>query len=267
MTLIVAVLCSDGAVIAADRQITHGSLGRQTIGQPGTKVEILDNNVLFALTGYTGLGQEFQDTIADHSSQFEQRKYAKIRELLKGKLITVVERAFATAMAAAPVIGQSAASMEAVCGAIFAAEFKDGLGVVEITPQANFDKLTDSNPFVCLGSGRQNADPFIAFLRSIYWPDRLPTVDEAITSTYWTIHFVSELGTSGVGLGVNVIVLEKEEDSFVTREVNDEKFLETNEFIEAARTTLAALPKGGITEPPDAASSAADEIPTLDDSQ
>ena len=168
MTLIIGILCSDGALIAADRQITLGSMGQMTVGQAGTKVEILDHNVLFALTGYTGLGQEFQDAVSEYSDQFNRRDYSKIRDLLKGKLTPIVERAFAVARAAAPVVGANAAHVEAICGAIFSGVFKDGLSVVEITPQANCDRLTKSNPFVCLGSGKQNADPFISFDRELY---------------------------------------------------------------------------------------------------
>ena len=114
--------------------------------------------------------------------------------------------------------------------------------------------------------GKQNADPFISFLRSIYWPDRLPTVSEAVTSAYWTVRFVSELGTSGVGLGINAIVLESGQDSTVARPVDDKKLLEIDEFIDAAKLALADMPKGGSAETTNTAPSAAEEIPTLEES-
>jgi 20S proteasome alpha/beta subunit len=59
MTLLVGILCSDGAVIAADRQTTHGSLGRQTVGQTTVKVTPIKAKVLLASSGHRGLGQQF----------------------------------------------------------------------------------------------------------------------------------------------------------------------------------------------------------------
>jgi hypothetical protein len=44
MTLLVGVLCSNGAVIAADRQAMHGAMGQMTVGQAVTKVRIIGSN-------------------------------------------------------------------------------------------------------------------------------------------------------------------------------------------------------------------------------
>lgn len=132
MTLVVAVLCQDGAVIAADRQVTHAALGRKTVGQPGTKVEIIDNKIAFASYGPISLGQEFQDAIGSVRDQFARRDYAAMRDIMKKKIKGIVDAAFETATKAAPVIGHQAAAMDAVCGAVFAAEFRNGLRLVEI---------------------------------------------------------------------------------------------------------------------------------------
>jgi 20S proteasome alpha/beta subunit len=58
VTLLVGVLCSAGAVIAADRQATHGAMGQMTVGQPVTKIRIIGGDTLFACSGHAGLGQQ-----------------------------------------------------------------------------------------------------------------------------------------------------------------------------------------------------------------
>ncbi len=58
MTLLIGILCTDGAVIAADRQATHGNAGQPTIAQPVSKVTPIGGNILFAVSGHIGLGQQ-----------------------------------------------------------------------------------------------------------------------------------------------------------------------------------------------------------------
>lgn len=137
-----------------------------------------------------------------------------------------------------------------------------GCGWSKSSPQAGFEALSESVPFVSLGSGKPNADPFLSFLRSVFWPDRLPTVQEAITTAYWTIKFVSELGTEGVGLGIEAIVLERDNDGFAARKQDSNTLLENEDFISAACDALKSVPEGAPIEAA-APSEAAAEIPTM----
>ena len=36
--------------------------------------------------------------------------------------------------------------------------------------------MTKDMPFISLGSGKMSADPFLGFLRKVYWPSNLPTI-------------------------------------------------------------------------------------------
>jgi hypothetical protein len=42
-------------------------------------------------------------------------------------------------------------------------------------------------PFISLGSGKLSADPFLGFLRKVYWPTKLPTIQEGALAACWTI--------------------------------------------------------------------------------
>lgn len=71
MTLLVGVLCSNGAVIAADRQATHGAMGQQTVGQSVTKVRVINGEALYAWSGHNGLGQQLGAIVESKQPEFK----------------------------------------------------------------------------------------------------------------------------------------------------------------------------------------------------
>jgi hypothetical protein len=63
MTLLVGILCQDGAVVAADKQTTHGGSGTMTVGHATTKVMPIKNKALLVSSGYRGLGIQFANAL------------------------------------------------------------------------------------------------------------------------------------------------------------------------------------------------------------
>jgi proteasome subunit B (beta)-like protein len=197
MTLLIAILCSDGAVVAADRQATHGSLGMMTVGQPVTKIGILGTRVLFASSGHLGMGQQFEAFVGRLSAEsyFGQNDYAIAIRRVQDHFRPIAEGAFKTAAAAAQIFGQ-AAQADCICGSVLATSFKDGAKVIEITPQISVEYLTPELSFLSMGSGKATADPFLGFIKNVFWPDRLPTAREGALAAYWTIKLATELRVS-----------------------------------------------------------------------
>ena len=68
--------------------------------------------------------------------------------------------------------------------------------------------MTKDMPFISLGSGKMSADPFLGFLRKVYWPSNLPTIQEAALAAYWTIRHAIDMKVLGVGFGVDVFTIE-----------------------------------------------------------
>ena len=67
---------------------------------------------------------------------------------------------------------------------------------------------TSHLPFVALGSGQPIADPFLAFLRRLFWPDHEPTVAEGRFAAVWTIDHVRRTNPGGVGGDIQLAILE-----------------------------------------------------------
>jgi 20S proteasome alpha/beta subunit len=256
VTLLVGVLCSNGVVIAADRQATHGALGVQTVGQPITKVRVIRDEVLYATSGHNGLGQQFGAIVEGKQQEFKNQGYHSNIIKLQQALRSLADAALKTATHAAGVIGNAAAS-DCLCGGLLAAGFRDGLKLIEITPQIAVEYMTADLPFISMGSGKASADPFLGFLRKVYWPTNLPTIQEGALAAYWTIRHAIDMKVSGVGFDVDVFTIEPKDKAFVARRLTDAEVAEHVDFIKASeealrgfRETIAAPPAAAPVETP-----------------
>jgi 20S proteasome alpha/beta subunit len=252
MTLLVGILCRDGVVMASDRQVSHGAMGVRTVGAPGTKFHILDepegrsSRTLFGTSGVVGLGQQYEEVLKANRANMRDQGYAKIVPTLQLELRRHMAAAAAAAQSMVPLVGHPAAQEAAFCGALLATSFSDGLKLVEISPSGTFEYLSPDVPFVCMGAGKQNADPLVRFFWSILWPKQLPTVQEGILAAHLTITTVTQLGTAGVGMGLDVFVIEAEPDakgkqSYVARRISEEKVAEHESFAESIREAIKGV--------------------------
>lgn len=255
MTLLVGVLCSNGAVIAADRQASHGAFGQHTVGQPATKIKVIGQDILFASSGAIGLNQQFSHIVESEHLEFKKRNYQSLVTQFQKKFRDILEPAFKTAVAARGLIGDAAAQADVICGSLLAGRYKDGLMLTEISPQGGFEALSKDIPFVCLGSGKQNADPFLRFIWSIYFDGALPNLSEGSLAAYWTVKTVIELlKSTGVGFTPDVFVLEQKGTEYVGRQLVSDELKGHDEYIHEATQALLGIKNKirGLGVPPPA---------------
>jgi 20S proteasome alpha/beta subunit len=264
MTLLVGILCEGGAVIAADRQVSHGSLGRLTVGHAATKIHKLADTILFASSGPVGLGQQLAHVFENNAANITARSYFSIMPQLQQNVRGILGPAFLMATQAQSILGQ-AAHADVLCNSLLAAVFQDGLKLIEISHQGGFEHLTHDVPYVCVGSGKANADPFINFLWSVYWgKDRRPSVQGAVLTAYWTVKAAIEAHTFGVGFDPDVVLLsESLNGSFSVKEYSAEELLEHDDFIEQARDALRGLRDNILDRSQAAAARVADDPPPM----
>ena len=248
MTLLVGVLCSNGAVIAADRQATHGAMGQQ--GQAVTKVRVIHGEALYASSGHNGLGQQLCGVVESKQQEFKNQRYDANIVRLQDALRPLIDNALNTAGLAARVVGNAAAMGDSLCGGLLAAGFKDGLRLVEITPQVAVEFMTKDLPFISMGSGKMSADPFLGFLRKVYWPSNLPTIQEGALAAYWTIRHAIDMKVLGVGFDVDVFTIEPSAKTYRARQLDDAEVAEHIDFIKACEQALRGV-REAMTSPPD----------------
>jgi ATP-dependent protease HslVU (ClpYQ) peptidase subunit len=218
MTLIVGVKCSDGIVLGADSAATFGTqLGQQnTIRQEtATKLHISSNKIVIAVSGPVSLSQSYGDEmdvyLASKGSKVHWKNVADAKKDISGMFWKHAKEAWQKAEVVARVAGVQAAINE--CNHASAAAFAigDESHLIQFSAHCNAEEVTQDLPFAALGSGQPSADPFLAFIRRIFWPSGLPSLIDGQIATVWTLDEVIKTNPGGVGGAVKVAVLKKDE--------------------------------------------------------
>jgi len=223
-------------------------MGQQTVGLSVTKVQVINGAALYATSGHKGLGQQLCAVVDGKQPEFKNQRYDATIVKLQEALRPLVNNALTTGGLAARVIGNAAVG-DSICGGLLAAGFKDGLKLVEITPQVAVEYMTDDMPFISMGSGKLSADPFLGFLRKVYWPTKLPTIQEGALAAYWTIQHAIDMKVVGVGFSVDVFVIAPSDKTFIARKLDDAEVAEHVEFIRASEEALRGV-RESMTAPP-----------------
>ncbi len=247
MTLIIGIKCSDGIVMGADGAATFGSLGQQTIRQETKKLDIIENRVIVGTSGPIGLGQRIKSEIqalwTDGRQNLGAQKPAEamriVREALWQKHLNLEMQ---VAQVTAGVIGQQLALQSALSQTVVCLPLNGVSRLIQFDHQGAPEEAMDTLPFVAIGSGQSIADPFLAFLRRLFWCDCLPTLNDGIFSTLWTLEHAIKTNPGGVSDPKQIIVLEKAQNysprnptnqMWKPRELQEEEFLEHMEAIKA----------------------------------
>lgn len=223
--------------------MTHGAMGMQTIGQAGTKAAaIRKGQALYASAGAIGLGQQISAGIDAIDARFHAQACVTALPSIQKAARAVIAPAFEIAAKAVPVLGHPATQQDAVCAGLFAGKFSDGIKLIELSAQGGCEILTlESVPFICQGSGKNNADPFLRFLWDVYWSKNPPTIKEAVLAGYWTVKEVTQLRTSGVGCGAEVFTLQHNGTAAIAEKISDSALNEHSEFIEAVEEAMRGV--------------------------
>lgn len=242
MTLLVGILSTEGVVIATDKQVSHGALGNFTVGQPGSKAEIIGGQALYASSGPVSVGQQICSAMKGLQAQFGGINCADAVQMIQPAIRAILNPAFETANKAKAVMGGQMALMDVLSSGILAAKFKNGIHALDISPQGACEILSpDKVPFVCQGSGKQNADPILQFLWNIYWSSQGPSLREAILAGYWTVKIAIELKSPMVGFTPEVFVLEKagkDGKHVKAKKIDENDLVQHDEFIMSVETAM-----------------------------
>lgn len=194
MTVIVGVLCKDGVVVGADSAVTFTAGQVRTIEQTTQKIEIIDDRVIVAGTGAVGMGQRFKAVV-------EKAWYQKVFQhgpIESGKALS----------AEAIKDFQSTAAPTNQFGALVAFPCKADPQLCEFDighfqPELKTNKLW----YVSMGSGQSITDPFLGFIRKVFWHEGPPAHQDAVFAVTWAIQQAIDLNTGGVNGPIQLAIL------------------------------------------------------------
>jgi 20S proteasome alpha/beta subunit len=236
MTSIVGIKCKDGIVIGADSSATFSVNGQFNImEQPIEKIEVIRDKVIVAGTGEIGLGQRFCALV---QRQWDGKHFKNDIETCKDLTKLAIDD-FSSTHAKMGSYGALVA---------FPAEKKPVLcefAVSNFQPEIKTEKIW----YVSMGSGQPITDPFLAFIREIFWKDGLPSVNQATFAVTWILDHAIRINAGGVNGPIRIAVLETKGEHLEARSLSDTDLDEAKQNVDDIKKYLGEYQlKGKPTE-------------------
>ena len=241
MTVLVGVKCTDGVVVGADSMATSTHGPAHLLQTPTDKIQIIGEKVIIAGSGSVGLGQRFGHVVQTlwGTNHFQ----SKLWDCLRGISAHAISDFRSTDV---PFLGPPNGFG---FGALLAAPIEDRAhlveyGIADLQPELKDGKLT----FVAMGSGQMLAEPFVAFVRRVWWANAVPDVKTAMFGVYWALDHTIKFAPGGVGEPIKIATLRREKGQWRARLLDDDELQEQAQHIEKIEERIAQDPKRSLEE-------------------
>lgn len=255
MTLIIGIRCTDGIVIGSDGAATFALLGQPTIQQPTHgKVHVVPGSMLLGVSGPIGLAQRIEsELVRQHASGALTGKPAiEVGEVLRSALWSkILAQEYNIAAAIQPVLG-GLAQQDALCAILLAIPTGDRAELIQFDHTGSPEVASDDLPFAAIGVGQTIADPFLAFLKQVFWPKRTPSLAEGTFATLWTLRHAISVHPGGVANPVSLFHLAKKPTGWEARQLDPKDLAEHEEAVAAAEAHLRGFTKQPVPKGPPA---------------
>ncbi len=211
MTLIIGVKCRDGVVIGSDSLETFGTDIEQEVSN---KIEFLARDSLIASAGAVGLSQMIKEKLRSSWENVQNIDDTYSARLLLEDLVwSEVRRAMIHAREAQEFLDEDLSST-VLTSALVVFPLHGSPLLLRFNVIGQSDEVTYESPFVSIGSGDFQADPFLAFVKRVVWNDRYPdSIDDGVLGVLWALqHVITVNGGLGVGGSPVIGILKKYEE-------------------------------------------------------
>lgn len=243
MTLIVGIKARDGVILGADGAATFGNASSFTIRQPVRKLYIVGAQGVVGVSGSVGLGQRIIAEIENlwRDNKLNSKPSYLVMTAIRQKIWEHVGPELQAAAIAQNTLGQ-AAQNSAIAHTLVALPCGGKPSLFQFDPQGAPEEATEDLPFIAIGSGQNIADPFLAFLRRIFWKDRLPSISEGVFAALWTLQHAIQTSPGFVSDPIQIVVVERKRKSNIeARELTESDLEEHSEAIAYIEDNLADL--------------------------
>ena len=226
MTIIIGVLCQDGVVVGTDSSATFGVSRVHTIEQPCKKIEIIDDHIIITGTGQIGLGQRFSEIVG----RFWKEKGFRDKSAVQAcrELCALAYNDFISTNVSKGSYGSLLA---------FSANEKFNLcefSIDDFQPELKTENIW----YVAMGSGQNIADPFLGFMRRVFWKNTPPNINGAIFSVAWALNHTIDLNPGGIKGPSQIAILEYTNNGYRARILSDAEIADHEDNINAAEEYL-----------------------------
>ena len=257
MTLIIGVKCADGVVLGADGAATLGNtLGQRTVIQPISKLEVIQDRIVMGVSGPVGLSQLYCDRMEGlwRDRQLDRDvSLADVMRLIQTAIYQDAQHAISGAAASVPFLGNNAAAALALTASLVALPVGGVNGrpeLIQCNHMGMSEAATDDLPYVAIGSGQSLADPFLAFLRHVFWPDSLPKLSEGVFATVWALVHAIRVTPGGVSEPIQIATLAYRGHELFATELSDDQLQEHRENVQEVEQYLSDFRESTQSVPP-----------------
>lgn len=252
MTVIVAINCTDGVVIAADGMLTTTSGGESITHHTVKKIKFLKENKIFAYSGNLGLGERFEAEADNMSVKSTPKTHPLGYPML---LAQAIIKQFSITGIFNPAIAmtqQEGVNLGTVLAYIYNGKPYCCLFDANIQPRL----LDDEFFYVSIGSGHISASPFLRFLVDMFCEkerlnadkqpsvNKQPSVKTGTLLAIWAVQYTIQTNPSGVREPICVGVIENTGSDFRARELDDAEMEGHQEAIADAHVYLKSWEEG-----------------------
>jgi 20S proteasome alpha/beta subunit len=231
-------------------------IGQGTVQQPVKKIQKLADKMMIGVSGSVGLAQRISGVLGQHQtiSKLSSAKSFQAMQILRQELAPVLVPELKYAKDAMPVLGNAGVQF-AVTQTLLAASIEGRVRLYSFGCTGEPEEMTEALPFVAIGSGQNLGDPFLAFLRSVFWKDTPPSIADGVFATYWSLSHAIRRNTGGVADPKQIMTAQRNKDGQVSiRELEPEELEETDQAVKSAELHLSKFDfRNAEGEPPPAA--------------
>ncbi|MCY4539672.1 MAG: hypothetical protein OXE52_15765 [Chloroflexi bacterium] len=242
MTLIIGIKCSDGIVVGADSITTFGSQIEQEVDN---KIQKLSNDAIIATAGAVGLGQLIKDELLrSWKSVIEHNDVGIARNVISNLMWSRIRPAMQRASEVQQIMeADESIIADVLCNSLITFPIQDSASLLVFDECAQSIEVTFESPFFSIGSGSFQADPFLAFIKRIFWSDRAPEkTSDGVFCVLWALDHVSRVNAGlGVGGRPNVFELKKTNTVWKAERLSEHYLEEQLISIQAAEDKLREL--------------------------
>lgn len=250
MTLIIGIKCSDGIVLGADSAATiQAANNLPTITQPVKKIDTIYNYIAIGFSGAIAINQLLVPEIKNawDKDLFKDLEKHKIQLKIQEICRLVLQEQWTTAKNAAQCYGQNAINTM-IFQMLVGIWSKGSFHLFNIDPKCSVEEVTENLPFASIGCGQSIADPFLGFIRRIFWDNSLPSVIEGIFATLWALSHSISITPGGIADPVNIYILSKNKNEPIIKKLEDFELQETQEAISSAEKSLKHYKEFSLSE-------------------
>lgn len=234
MTLIIGIKCSAGVVLGADSAATMSTAtGLETIVQPMPKLEVVEDKIIVGMSGPVGLGQLYTDRVAKVCDDICNKDAPEVCRKLRNEFIQDAQIAFRMAELAVSVLGPQARA-SVISSTLVALAAKNEPQLIEFDSQCNPEIVSPDIAFSSIGIGKSIADPFLAFIKRLFWKERLPSMSDGNFAVVWTLQQAIRTAPSGIRPPIQMAVLTMEGKQSKARKLTREEITEHEENADQA---------------------------------